>query len=81
MRIALLKYSQKMAYLLGGFFFCVCARASVRVTVSEQIPIKDSAKRFRVAGSVKVVLTTEAGHDDPGQFPNSDVNQGIARFT
>lgn len=79
MRNALLEYSQKMAFLLGGFFFCVCACVSVRVSVSEQIPIKDSAKkRFRVAGSVKVVLTTEAGQDNPGQFPNSDVNQGIA---
>lgn len=51
------------------------------MSVSEQIPIKDSAKRFRVAGSVKVVLMTEAGQDDPGQFPSSDVNEGIARFT
>lgn len=40
-------------------FFCVCV--CVCVYISEQIPIKDPAKRSRVAETVNVVLTAEAG--------------------
>lgn len=50
------------------------------VCVSDQIPIKDSAKGSRVAASVLVVLTTEAGWDRLGQAPNSDVNWVSARL-
>lgn len=52
----------------------------VCMRLSDQIPIKDSAKSSRVAASVKVVLTTEAGWDRLGQPPTSDVNWGAARL-
>lgn len=61
-----------MTHLQGCFFFCVC----VCVHISDQIPIKDWAKSSTVAETVKVVLTTGAGSDALGQFPNSDVNWG-----
>lgn len=68
-----------MAYLLGGFFFCVC----VLVWVCHADPNKRLSQKFQ---GFRVCKSGSHGWGRPewpgqGQFPNSDVNQGNAQLT